>query len=91
MLSIRNSMICWEPKSDQIEVAPWPDASGRYSSRNGWCAQGANEARLFELDDTAVGLLLFVLFNTLVVRDEISVGVVHEAFCGIKEYRDDLA
>ena len=54
----------------------------------GWYAQGASEARLFELDDTAVGLLLFVLFNTLVVRDEIPVGVAHKAFCRIKEYRD---
>ena len=43
-------------------------------------------------DDPIKQLLpMFILFNTLVVRDGISVANAHAAFCTIDEYREAIS
>ena len=36
-------------------------------------------------------LAMFILFNTLTVRDGIDVGAAHRAFLGIDEYRETIS
>lgn len=36
-------------------------------------------------------LAMFILFNTITVRDRVPVEVVHEAFLGIDEYRTAIS
>jgi len=42
-------------------------------------------------DRTKQLLAMFILFNTLVVRDGISVANAHAAFCAIDEYREAIS
>jgi hypothetical protein len=50
-----------------------------------WCAFENHPGKV--TDKRMQALSLFVLFNTLVVRDEIKPEAVHKAFLGIDEYR----
>ena len=82
-MKLLDAGIGWNPETDQVEVGQWPDYTGwsdRYTHTNGACApaQDAADMRL---------LMLFINFNTLVVRDKVDPQSAHRAFLVIDEYR----
>lgn len=91
-------MIAWTPASwtdsrpetaGRVEVGPWPDTKGwsdAYASTVGACF--AELHKISEWQRTAV---LFIDFNTLVVRDGMDPRAVHEAFLAIDEYATKIA
>lgn len=84
-MKIEEAMIVWNPGQEhQVDVVKWPDrqrvgAGLRYSC-------GACDTEWHEDAEKRL-LLLFIHFNTLVVRDRISPLSAHRAFLKIDEYR----
>jgi hypothetical protein len=89
-------MVAWtpagvkdDPTAGQVEIGPWPDPY-----RNGWSDryQMTDGACLFrgrrEMEWVA---RVFIIFNTLVVRDGLDPLVVHRAFLNLKEYRERVS
>ena len=79
------TMYAWTPGTDQIEVGPWPDRTGwrkRYTRSIGACS-----SKLHRMTPDERLAMLFIDFNTIVVRDGVSVAAAHAAFLKIDEYR----
>ena len=94
-MKMSNAMIAWTPSyydrptDGQVEVGPWPDDTGwsdKYARTVGACNLG--RSRLSKGERLA---LVFIDFNTLVVRDEIDPLVAHKAFLAIDEYRTHIS
>lgn len=92
MFTVHNWMVAYNPKrhpgepdqhkSGQIEVGPWPDHRGwsdKYDFTDGCCMRDWKDANRT--------LQMFIVFNTVVVRDEIDPLAAHEQFLKIDEYR----
>lgn len=92
-------MIAWTPANEDwgaegqaagsVTVGPWPDRS-RWSDAYAM-TEGACDMALHDLNSDARDLMLFIIFNKLVVRDGLDAMVVHEAFLAIDEYRQRLS
>jgi hypothetical protein len=89
-MKYQESMICWTPNTDQIEVGPHPDKTGwnrKYRFSCGACYLKIRDTKNKFLRD----LMLFIDFNTIVVRDKVPVEVAHKAFLAIDEYRKRIS
>ncbi len=84
-MKLLESMIVWNPGTDQIAVVRWPDC-GRLSTGYRY-STGACEMRLHKMSREAQRALLFIHFNTIVVRDNVPPQAAHRAFLAIDEYR----
>lgn len=86
-MKLLDAGIGWNPGTNQIGVGPWPDLTGwsdRYAFTNGAGAPAQKTADL-QL------LMLFITFNTIVVRDRVDLDNVHRAFLTIDEYRQRIS
>ena len=93
-MKLAETMIAWTPRHDfladrptfgRVEAGPHPDRGGwsrAFFSTGGACMSDWREA-----DEAGRLALLFILFNTLVIRDEIDPAEAHRAFLAIDEYR----
>ena len=84
-MKFTQAMIAWNPGTDEIAVGLWPDTTGwsdAYKSTTGACL-----AELHEMQPVAQRAMLFIHYNTIVVRDCVSPQVAHRAFLAIDEYR----
>lgn len=84
-MKITECMIAWNKKSKDVRVDRWPDHSGwsdRYTYTGGAC-----EARVHRMTPDQRERLMFIMFNTIVVRDGCDPMAAHEAFLNIDEYR----
>lgn len=89
-------MIAWTPAGyehsetrGRVEVGPWPDRTGwsrRYSAHVGACF-----SELHDMPEWERIAMLFIEFNTLVVRDGIDPKEAHRAFLMIDEYRERIS
>ena len=77
--------IAWNPGTDEIDVIPWPDMGTRADRY--LMAVGANFRHVRQASPDQQKALLFIDFNTVVVRDNVPVAAAHEAFLKIDEYR----
>ncbi|MCO6407343.1 hypothetical protein [Hoeflea alexandrii] len=87
-MKIANTMIAWNSGGD-IECGPWPDKT-RWSREFRFTA-GACDSDFKNRPEAEITAMVFILFNTVVVRDGISVEAAHRAFLKIDEYRDAIA
>jgi len=78
-------MIIWNQNTDQIDVVPWPDRARHSSGYR--MSVGACDMSLHKLNRHQQCAMLFVHFNTIVVRDGVPVDAAHRAFLKIDEYR----
>jgi hypothetical protein len=90
-------MVAWTPSDGEpgegetagdIKVGQWPDYS-RWSDSFAF-TDGACETHWHEVEPAELAAQIFILFNTIVVRDRIGVHKAHRAFLEIDEYRDRI-
>jgi hypothetical protein len=84
-MKFTEAMIAWNPGTDEIAVGPWPDStrwSDAYKFTTGACLM-----ELHKMQPETQRAMLFIHFNTIVVRDCVSPQVAHRAFLAIDEYR----
>jgi hypothetical protein len=82
------AMIAWNPGTDKIMVGPWPDDTGWSSDYRH--TEGACTAILHDLQPDRLLANLFILFNTVTVRDCVPSSAAHWAFLAIDEYRQSI-
>lgn len=79
-------MAAWDPgEPDRIAVGPWPDRTGwsdAYLFTDGCCMTAFHG-----LAPEMQVAMIFIVFNTIVVRDGIDLQSAHAAFLNIAEYR----
>jgi hypothetical protein len=84
------SMICWNPGTDQVTVVPWPDTRPADEGLRLRLAASPD----MDLEEAPRGwqiAILFIHFHTLVVRDCVPLVAAHRAFMEIDEYRQCMA
>jgi hypothetical protein len=87
-VKLKGAMIAWTPKRE-VKVGPWPDTSGWSKSYD--VTDGACFMRWGEFTEDQRQKALFVVFHTMVVRDEVDPSVAHDALMVIDEYRELIA
>jgi hypothetical protein len=83
------AMICWNPGTAEIAVVPWPDAARRSAGLR--MSAGACDMEFHEMPPDQRLALLFIHFNTIVVRDRVPAEAAHRAFLAIDEYRRHIS
>ena len=100
-MKIEDADIVWFPSGYEVRDAPLIRVE-RHG--NGW-ARNSQAQLEYWMPACSLGVMgtvktdtlekkllaMFVLFNTIVVRDGVPVGLVHEAFCEIDEYRQAIS
>jgi hypothetical protein len=95
-MKYQEALIAWTPGTDHIRVGPllrpsdgsdWTEHPIRYAYTGGAAYTGLRECE----DKTKRDMMLFIEFNTIVVRDEIPVAAAHREFLKIDEYRDRIS
>lgn len=88
-MKFKEALVAWNPSTGDVAVGPYADGSGwsrGYPMTDGACCHSTRTAPTLMSK-----YLLFVLFNTLVVRDGIDPRKAHEAFLKIDEYRRSIS
>jgi hypothetical protein len=88
-LKYQEALIAWTPKTDRIRVGPllesdepdWTEHPIRYAYT------GLRKCT----DKLRRDMMLFIEFNTIVVRDKIPVEAAHREFLKIDEYRQQIS
>ncbi len=83
------AMYAWCPGTDRVEVGPWPDRTGwsdAYRMTGGACYTAYHK-----MPEDRRLMMLFVDFNTCVVRDKVRAEAVHREFLKIDEYRSRIS
>lgn len=88
-MKLEAAMIAWNPRTDEIDVVPWPDTAR--TSRALRYTVGACDAEMHAAAPDRRLALLFIHFNTITVRDLVPVQAAHRAFLKIDEYRHAIA
>lgn len=90
-MKIEDVVIAWNPRSDHVKVGFWPDNTGwsddcLMTDSPSWNPWG------FPVIRSKVKRIarLFVIFNTMVVRDGVAVDAAHRALLAIDEYRETI-
>lgn len=84
-MKLIDTVIAWTPRTNGVAVGLHPDRLGwsrSYQVVDGACAEDWHEA-----SEEVRLVRMFVIFNTVVVRDGVPPLVAHKAFLGIEEYR----
>jgi hypothetical protein len=84
-LKLTESMIVWNPGTDEIDVVPWPDETGL--SDDYLMSVGACFTDLHRMNRHQQCAMLFIHFNSAVVGGRVPVEAAHRAFLKIDEYR----
>ena len=85
-MNAKETMICWNPGTDQIEVGPVPDRTGwsrKYARSVGACFTSYKTMNTAQLK--AITLTEAII---AIVRDNVCPQAVHREFVKIAEYRD---
>lgn len=96
-MKLAEAMIAWTPRYElrsddptfgRVRVGHWPDESGwsdPYAYTDGMCMKTWRDA-----DADRRLALLFILFNTMIIRDGIDPAEAHSALLVIDEYREAI-
>jgi hypothetical protein len=79
-----------EPRSASVVVGSKAEVVDRFERRAGsarWIGVCAGAAS----DPVSQAMMMFITFNTLVVRDRVDVEAVHQEFLKIDEYRSRIS
>ena len=94
-MKARDAMVVWTPKgvwtdSDvRVKVVKWPPVNMLHRIHP--MSYGACNTEFREASEVEQVARLFILFNTIVLRDGRDPFEVHHAFCEIDEYRENLS
>lgn len=94
-MKYQEALIAWTPGTDLIRVGPligadqddWTDYPVRYVMTGGAAYIGLRKCA----DKQRRDMMLFIEFNTIVVRDKIPVEAAHREFLKIEEYRQRIS
>jgi hypothetical protein len=91
-MKYQEALIAWNPRTDQIRVGPLirRDLDGDWTRCPVWyrMTSGAAYAALRKCENKYKrDMMLFIEFNTIVVRDKIPIEAAHREFLKIDEYR----
>ncbi|MGU3656192.1 hypothetical protein [Methylobacterium fujisawaense] len=78
------------PRSTSVVVGSKSEVVDRFERRSGsarWIGVCAGAAS----DPTSQAMMMFITFNTMVVRDRVDVDAVHREFLKIDEYRTRIS
>jgi hypothetical protein len=100
-MKIEEALILWNPRSDQVKVSVWRHitvAGHRVVDIFGWDNSYLfNDAPSWQIGAAMTKgnklkriARLFVIFNTMVVRDGVAVDAAHRALLAIDEYRETI-
>lgn len=89
MRSIKDTMLCWNPNTDQVALVPHPDYRGL--SDNYIMTSLAAYAVVNGMSRTERQALAFSEAMKLIVRDGCDPHAVHQAMMGLEEYRNGCA
>jgi hypothetical protein len=90
MKNVKNTMVCWNPKTDEVALIPWPDSHGlgdKYRMSALACYSHVQEMSSF-IERKAMA---FIEAMHLIIRDGCAPMAVHNAMLGLEEYRDGCA
>jgi hypothetical protein len=85
-MKAKETMICWNPNSNQIKAGPWPDTTGW--SRGYAFSGGACLAEVHKMTEGQISMMLFVEAIHTIVRDKVDPLAVHAAYLKLDEYRN---
>lgn len=98
-MKLLESMIAWTPttgswaeapyKPGSVRIGPWPDKQ-RWSDAYAM-TEGACDSEIRKLSPIEQSLVVFMIFNKMVIRDGIDAEVAHEEFLKLDEYRERLS
>lgn len=88
--SAKNTMLCWNPGTSEVECVPWPDYPGGRSDAFEMTGLAAY-SRVRDGDFEFRKLVVFVEAMHLIIRDRCDADAVHAALLHLEEYRDGLA
>lgn len=96
-MKAKDALIAWTPSWDvddptagKVKVGPMPEFPSDWSKPYSFTGGAAHTDRRSMVGAEAA-LMVFVDFQTLVIRDGIDPAAAHEAFLAIDEYRERLA
>jgi hypothetical protein len=84
--TVKNTMLCWNPGTAEVELIPWPDRTGasrQYRMSTLACNAGVQK-KTFEQRKS----LAFIEAMVLIIRDGCDPAAVHKTMLGLEEYRD---
>lgn len=84
MNNATNTMLCWNPGTDQVALVPWP------GNHNYACDTLACWGYIRDMDFEQRKTIVFIEAVILIVRDKCDPQAVHKALMGLDEYRDGL-
>jgi len=90
-MKLAEAYVVWKPQTDQVEVIH-ESQKRSIPPRYYWLGIAQSDFGAKQ-PETAVEreLLMFVTFNTLVVRDSVPAEAVHKAFLRVEEYRKRIS
>jgi len=89
MRSVKDTMLCWNPGTDQVKLFSWPD-NGNLSRDYEYSGLAAY-LRIQELDFEGRKAIAFIEAVHLIVRDKCDPVAVHNAMLELEEYRAGCA
>jgi len=88
--SAKNTMLCWNPGTSEVECVPWPDYPGGRSDDFQMTALACyNKVKIGDFEFRK--LVVFVEAMHLIIRDRCDPDAVHAALLQLEEYRDGLS
>lgn len=85
----KTRMLCWNPGTDQVALAKWPDERGW--SEPYLCTHLACWTHVRAASFEQRKAIVFQVAMTLIIRDGCDPQAVHRALLGLAEYRDGCA
>ena len=85
-MNAKDTMLCWNPKSDQVALVPWPDGS-RIASRYTMSSLACHSS-IRKMTFEKRKMLVYIVAMQLIVRDKVDLIAVHRALLELDEYRD---
>jgi len=81
-----NSMVCWNPGTDQVKIVPWPDY-GRLSQ--GYQCTGLGcYLHVQKMNFESRKAMAFITAMHIIIQSECDPKSVHNAFLSLEEYCD---
>ena len=84
-----NAILCWNPRSNEVALVPWPDTHGK--SDHYMMTSLAVYTHVRESDFEQRKAIVFIEAMHLIVRDGCDPASVHGALLGLDEYRAGCA
>ena len=86
MRSVKDTIVAWNPGTDQVKLFPWPDYER--ASKDYRLTGFAAYSHIQEMDFEQRKCMAFITAAQLIIRNECDPRAVHSALWELEEYRD---